>query len=548
MVVLLPACGWAGTYSGGTGLLGNPFQIATPEDMDEIGRTPGDWCGLFLLTADINLAGYTGTQFHIIGEYPNKPFTGVFDGSGHIISNFTYSTPNIQTNIGIFGFINGATAEIKNLTLINPNVNVNAEYSRRVGALVGRMDNGTISDCAVEQGSVSSHEEVGALVGHNNGIISDCYTTVSVSGGSGLHGGLVGISGGVISNCYATGNVSGFSDVGGLVGGTVFGATIENCYATGNISALAEAGGLVGCNCATISNCYATGNVVVQLYDAGGLIGNSEGVISTCYAIGEVSGNQLTGGLIGTNVASQGPANIVNCYATGSVTANDYVGGLVAWNREGGTISNCYATGPVAGNDYTGGLVGYNEGATITACFWDINTTGQQTSSGGGVGKTTAEMYTSSTYTDAGWDFAPDGSNKIWMNVDGASYPWLTWTDCLNPNSSEYADWVAWGRQGCWCYARQCRGDINGKKTGPFRVQLLDLQILAAAFNKNDNKLAQVPGGICADVNHKKTGPSRVKLLDLQELSKYFNKPEAQVPMCDQTPLLTGPYNYFVEP
>jgi hypothetical protein len=117
---------------------------------------------------------------------------------------------------------------------------------------------------------------------------------------------------------------------------------------------------------------------------------------------------------------------------------------------------------------------------------------------------------------------------------------------------AEYIDWITWGMPDCWCYARQCRGDINGKKTGPYRISLLDLQILAAAFNKNDATLSKVfifgVPGICADINHKKTGPYRVHLLDLQELSKYFNKPEAQVPMCDQAPLLTGPYNYFVEP
>jgi hypothetical protein len=121
-------------------------------------------------------------------------------------------------------------------------------------------------------------------------------------------------------------------------------------------------------------------------------------------------------------------------------------------------------------------------------------------------------------------------------------------TDCLIgglASLTEKAEWDAWGKPDCWCYARQCRGDINGKKTGPYWVQLLDLQALSAAFNKMDVPLAAIPNGICADVNHKKTGPYRVQLLDLQALSSYFNKMEASVPACNVAPITTGPYNYF---
>jgi hypothetical protein len=113
---------------------------------------------------------------------------------------------------------------------------------------------------------------------------------------------------------------------------------------------------------------------------------------------------------------------------------------------------------------------------------------------------------------------------------------------------NEYADWVAWGRPDCWCYARQCRGDINGLKTGPYWVQLLDLQLFAQAYLKNDADLDKIAGGICSDINHRKMGPFRINLSDLQELANYYLKPEAQVPMCDQAPLTTGPYNFWTVP
>ena len=48
----------AGTYSGGDGSEGNPFLIATAEDMNEIGANPDDWDDHFLMTADVNLAQF----------------------------------------------------------------------------------------------------------------------------------------------------------------------------------------------------------------------------------------------------------------------------------------------------------------------------------------------------------------------------------------------------------------------------------------------------------------------------------------------------------
>jgi hypothetical protein len=121
-------------------------------------------------------------------------------------------------------------------------------------------------------------------------------------------------------------------------------------------------------------------------------------------------------------------------------------------------------------------------------------------------------------------------------------------TDCLiggNAHAGEKADWDAWGKPDCWCYRKQCRGDINGQKTGPFDVQLLDLQDLAAAYLKFDAVLATIPNGICADVDHRKVGPYRVQLLDLQQLATYYIKFPAMVPQCDAAPLTTGPYNHF---
>ena len=110
------------------------------------------------------------------------------------------------------------------------------------------------------------------------------------------------------------------------------------------------------------------------------------------------------------------------------------VGGLVGENglsipsfNVPGTIINCYSAGGVDGGIFAGGLFGTNSSGEITASFWDIETSGQQTS-GGGMGKTTAEMQMANTFLDAGWDFAAErvnGIEEIWSICEGQDYPKL---------------------------------------------------------------------------------------------------------------------------
>ena len=178
----------------------------------------------------------------------------------------------------------------------------------------------------------------------------------------------------------------------------------------------------------------------------GGLVGyNNDGVISNCYTTGAVNGNSeygCIGGLVGVNGGT-----ITACYATDSVSGNYDVGGLVGVN--GGTITACYATGAVSGSgNYVGGLVGDNWGDIITACFWDIETSGQ-TSSVGGTGKTTAEMQNIDTFLNAGWDFVGEtanGTEDIWTICEGINYPKFTWQNQppiaeAGPDQTAYA-WI----------------------------------------------------------------------------------------------------------
>jgi hypothetical protein len=133
-------------------------------------------------------------------------------------------------------------------------------------------------------------------------------------------------------------------------------------------------------------------------------------------------------------------------------------------------------------------------------------------------------------------------------NSEDMSFMLFTEPECLNKNAVGYADWTAWSRPDCWCYQRQCRGDIDGIKTGPFWVAIPDLNIFRSAFNKFDTQLVTIPNGICADLDHIKTGPFRVAIPDLNIFRAYFNKTTLFVPVCDQPPIYTGPYNFWTKP
>ena len=94
-------------------------EIATAEDLKKIGTDyPLD--GNYVLTADIDLSAEEWTP---IGGTSTNPFTGTFDGNGHVISGMhigTASTPKAYTENSIWGLF--ATLEngtVKNIIFEN---------------------------------------------------------------------------------------------------------------------------------------------------------------------------------------------------------------------------------------------------------------------------------------------------------------------------------------------------------------------------------------------------------------------------------------------
>lgn len=101
--------------------------------------------------------------------------------------------------------------------------------------------------------------------------------------------------------------------------------------------------------------------------------------------------------------------------------------------------------------------------------------------------------------------------------------------ECMKSTHPDYPEWEAVGKPLCWCYRKQCRGDINGSSFLGKPVTGADLIAFKAAFN-----LAVLPAdGECSDLNRSAFLGKRVTGADLIIFKQYFNIAEASVPECD---------------
>jgi hypothetical protein len=364
-------------YGGGSGTAEDPYQIATAEDLIALGETPEDCDKHFILTDDIDLdPNLPGRK--IFDRAVIENFTGVFDGNGHAIFNLTIIEKEpcrncLSASLGFFGTLDGE-AIVSRLGLEAMDVNAFGRAGglacENSGSIFMSYSTGTITSQTSPQGN--QVEFIGGLVGINNGTITLSYNLCGVSGDNDFVGGLVGWNKGAITTSCSSGVVSSIQE-----------------------------------------------HSIV-----GGVVGLNSGSVITSYNSGSIHGVSCVGGLVGENGhftlgfgAKEG--RIFRSYCTGSVSGDNRVGGLVGYNWAG-SIAASYSTAKVVGTgDFVGGLVGHCWFGNITTSFWDIETSGQTTSEGG-IGKTTAEMQTASTFVDAGWDFV-----NVWGIGQNQTYPYL---------------------------------------------------------------------------------------------------------------------------
>jgi hypothetical protein len=171
---------------------------------------------------------------------------------------------------------------------------------------------------------------------------------------------------------------------------------------------------------------------------AGGLAGkaNAGTTIEQCFTSAEIeisgSAGESAGGLVGVAENS----HIIDCYTKGSLTVainTNYAGGLCGrfskTSGQSATLSYSYSAMTIdyRSSSYQGGLLGsYSTSGTplasIAELYWDTEVSMAPTSAGGlGIGKTTAQMKSQSTFA---FDFVDN-----WGIAESVTYPYLRWQE-----------------------------------------------------------------------------------------------------------------------
>ena len=228
-----------------------------------------------LLMNDIDLSVYPNWSpigtLNLNWSDVSRPFSGVFDGQNHTISNLT-CTSVTNGYAGLFGNFDGT---VQNLILRDAQITVEG---LQAAAVVCENYKGQVLNCAMIGGSVKGKGVAGGVVCYNRGTVENCYAT----------GDVTSLSGGRV--CYA----------GGVVGYNYTEGTVQSCYAAGRVESEKHAGGAVGGNYGTVQNCVALGQSVSAQGHAHRVVGeNGGGTLSGNYAWSgvQVNGQPVTDGL-----------------------------------------------------------------------------------------------------------------------------------------------------------------------------------------------------------------------------------------------------------
>lgn len=207
LLVLWVSLAQAGTYSGGTGEPNDPYQIATAQDLVDLGNEPNDYDKHFILTADIDLdpnlpcgqvferaiiAPMTGYYYY--SDFEGPSFGGTLDGQGYQIFNVVFDGNNF---IGLFGCL------AEEGIVRNVHINDGTLHCTRHAGLLTSLNRGRVLNCSAN-GSIGGEAFLGVFVGVNEGIMRCCTSRGQVQGEEEL-GGLVGENSGRITSSHATG-------------------------------------------------------------------------------------------------------------------------------------------------------------------------------------------------------------------------------------------------------------------------------------------------------------------------------------------------------
>ena len=206
-----------------------------------------------VLTADIDLDGMDWTPIGVGSSYwfatgpadvVNVGFAGVFDGHGHVISNFH----NINESSGAVGLFGIVTGTVKNLGVVN--VTFSSSVPERAGCIAGSV--------------TATAESVG--------LVENCYVLDSKLPAACVCGAVAGaVYGGTVQNCFAANNVlEGVLDrFGGIAGDTrsdhAWAGTVNNCYTDFVRVTSSQSGITTACEGSVSAERFQSGEVAYKL-------------------------------------------------------------------------------------------------------------------------------------------------------------------------------------------------------------------------------------------------------------------------------------------
>ncbi|QOY51007.1 beta strand repeat-containing protein [Candidatus Sulfurimonas baltica] len=393
----------------GTGTSGDPYQIATLNNLVWVSENSSSWDGkYFTQTTDINASNLQNITGGLtpIGNLANS-FIGHYDGGGHTISNL-YINKSVQY-IGLFGHIGylNNDASVKHLNIQDANItgNMPNQYSNGLGILAGHVNDNqktiVFEDVNVTGGSLTlasvdtAYSKVGALIGSASNTISvdNCNVSATiVSQDTTLTNKIGGLIGELNSDNTVVTNITRSSSAGSI---------------TTTDTAKQTVGGFIGeiLSKNRIKESFTTTTINSNGYAVGGFIGAfsySNTYISDSYSKNGITTTAVrSGGFYGYIVASTVAQNFENTYAASTVA---------------GTLGGGF-----------GGYVSSSTAPTFADSYWDTDLSGTtngyyNTNVVNLVGKTTAEMKVEPTFT--GFDFSTVWDTNSSIND---TYPYLLW-------------------------------------------------------------------------------------------------------------------------
>lgn len=198
---------------------GNEYYISSPGDLQLIASLKGEWLEkTYYLSNDINMNGHKITPIGTAEE----PFTGTFEGNGHIIRNFKIEAKD--KCLGFFGKVSDG-GKICNLGIKDSEIS-GSEDCLSVGFVAGELNGALIESCYSVGGKIDvKGTDIGGIAGVVNGedsVIRNCYSRSDIKVDGKNTGGIAGtVNDGGVQYTYFAGNLENSGSDGEYFGGIV---------------------------------------------------------------------------------------------------------------------------------------------------------------------------------------------------------------------------------------------------------------------------------------------------------------------------------------